>query len=114
MAPQSTMSVRPCRGSSRLLDLPFTSLKLDKDLVQQVGTSQEARSFLASTIDAAKARGLVVTAEGVETNSIWHDMAALGVDEMQGFLVARPLPVAAVPVWWDAWIESGSRPRETA
>lgn len=89
---------------SRLLDLPFTGLKLDKALVQRVGTSQEARSFLASTIDAAKARNLVVTAEGVETNSMWHDMAALGVDEMQGFLVARPLPVAAVPVWWDAWI----------
>jgi EAL domain-containing protein (putative c-di-GMP-specific phosphodiesterase class I) len=28
---------------------------------------------------------------------------ALGVDYVQGFLVARPLPVAAVPIWLEAW-----------
>jgi EAL domain-containing protein (putative c-di-GMP-specific phosphodiesterase class I) len=88
-----------------LLKLPFTSLKLDKDLVQQVADSDEVRSFLAVTTARAKARGFTVTAEGVETKAIWDQMAALGVDEMQGFLAARPLPVAAVPVWWDAWVE---------
>jgi EAL domain-containing protein (putative c-di-GMP-specific phosphodiesterase class I) len=40
----------------------------------------------------------------VETEAIWDHMAALGVDEMQGYLAARPLPVAAVPVWRDAWV----------
>jgi EAL domain-containing protein (putative c-di-GMP-specific phosphodiesterase class I) len=90
-----------------LLKLPFTSLKLDKDMVQQVGDSDEVRAFLTDTTARAKARGFTVTAEGVETKSIWDQMAALGVDEMQGFLMARPLAVAAVPVWWDAWVESG-------
>jgi EAL domain-containing protein (putative c-di-GMP-specific phosphodiesterase class I) len=89
-----------------LLNLPFTSLKLDKDMVQQVGDSDEVRAFLADTIARAKARGFNVTAEGVETKSIWDQMAALGVDEMQGFLMARPLAVAAVPVWWDSWVEA--------
>ncbi len=87
-----------------LLTLPFTSLKLDKDLVQQVFSSGEVRSFLAATTAKAKARGFTVTAEGVETKEIWDEMAALGVDEMQGFLMARPLTVGAVPVWWDAWV----------
>jgi EAL domain-containing protein (putative c-di-GMP-specific phosphodiesterase class I) len=87
-----------------LLDLPFTSLKLDKDVVQQAGHSAEARAFIASTTAKAKARDLTVVAEGVETEVAWDLMAVMGVDEVQGFLAARPLPVAAVPVWWDAWV----------
>jgi EAL domain-containing protein (putative c-di-GMP-specific phosphodiesterase class I) len=87
-----------------LLDLPFTSLKLDKYLVQRVAKSAEARAILARTIVQAKTSGFKVTAEGVETEEIWDHMAALGVDEMQGFLAARPLSVAAVPVWWEAWV----------
>jgi EAL domain-containing protein (putative c-di-GMP-specific phosphodiesterase class I) len=87
-----------------LLDLPFTSLKLDKDQVQQVIASEHVREFLATTIVRAKAHGLTVVAEGVETEEIWQQMRELGADEVQGFLVARPLPVAAVPVWWDAWV----------
>lgn len=87
-----------------LLELPFTSLKLDKVVVQRVIESEEARTFLANTTGQAKARGLTVVAEGVESSAIWDEMQALGVDEIQGFLAARPLPVAAVPIWWDAWL----------
>jgi EAL domain-containing protein (putative c-di-GMP-specific phosphodiesterase class I) len=87
-----------------LLDLPFTSLKLDKELVQQVNDSAKVKTFLANTIVQAKAHGLTVVAEGVETDAIWEQMRQLGADEVQGFLAARPLPVAAVPIWWDAWM----------
>jgi EAL domain-containing protein (putative c-di-GMP-specific phosphodiesterase class I) len=87
-----------------LLELPFTSLKLDKDLVQQVNDSAEICAFLAATIVQAKAHGLSVVAEGVETEAIWDRMCDLGADEVQGFLAARPLPVGAVPIWWDAWM----------
>jgi EAL domain-containing protein (putative c-di-GMP-specific phosphodiesterase class I) len=87
-----------------LLELPFTSLKLDKDLVQQVNDSAEICAFLATTIVQAKAHGLSVVAEGVETEAIWDRMCDLGADEVQGFLAARPLPVGAVPIWWDAWM----------
>ncbi len=87
-----------------LLELPFTSLKLDKDLVQQVNDVPAVRTFLAETIVQAKAHGLTVVAEGVETDAIWDQMRDLGADEVQGFLAARPLPVAAVPIWWDAWM----------
>lgn len=86
-----------------LLELPFTSLKLDKDLVRQVEECPDIRQFLAETIVQAKRHGLTVVAEGVETDTIWDLMVSLGSDEIQGFLAARPLPLAAVPVWWDAW-----------
>ncbi len=87
-----------------LLELPFTSLKLDKELVQNVIEAADIKAFLAETIIQAKAHGLTVVAEGVETETIWDQMRDLGADEVQGFLAARPLSVAAVPIWWDAWM----------
>jgi EAL domain-containing protein (putative c-di-GMP-specific phosphodiesterase class I) len=91
-----------------LLDLPFTSLKLDKDLVQQVCDVEAVRAFLAATIVQARQHGLTVVAEGVETEAIWEQMRALGAQEIQGFLAARPLPIAAVPIWWEAWTDEAA------
>jgi EAL domain-containing protein (putative c-di-GMP-specific phosphodiesterase class I) len=93
-----------------LLDLPFTNLKLDKELVQKVEESDEVRTFLAATIVQALAHGLTVVAEGVETDAIWEQMRNLGATEVQGFLAARPLPVAAVPIWWDVWTGQATPP----
>jgi EAL domain-containing protein (putative c-di-GMP-specific phosphodiesterase class I) len=90
-----------------LLDLPFTSLKLDKDLVQQVNNAPKIKTFLAETIAQARAHGLNVVAEGVETEAIWEQMRDLGAHEIQGFLASRPLPIAAVPIWWAAWTGDG-------
>jgi EAL domain-containing protein (putative c-di-GMP-specific phosphodiesterase class I) len=44
-----------------------------------------------------------VVAEGVETRDMWDRVGALGVQEAQGYFIARPLPAAAVPVWLEAW-----------
>ena len=86
-----------------LLELPFTAIKLDMGLVRQVHENADVRAFLAGIIGAAHARGMSVIAEGVETVALWRTMKAMGVDAAQGFLVARPLPVAAVPIWLTAW-----------
>ena len=53
--------------------------------------------------EKAVARGLTVVAEGVETQEMWDRLRALGVQEAQGYFIARPLPAAAVPVWLEAW-----------
>jgi EAL domain-containing protein (putative c-di-GMP-specific phosphodiesterase class I) len=87
----------------RLLDLPFTSMKLDKDLVRQSATRPQARQFVERAIADGKARGLTVVAEGVETPDIWHAMQAAGADMAQGFLISRALPVGALPAWAEGW-----------
>ena len=81
---------------------------LDKELVQRIESDPEIDAFLARTTDEAHKRGLIVVAEGVETLSIWNRMREIGVDDAQGYLVARPLPVSAVPVWLEAWIKATS------
>ena len=89
-----------------LLDLPFTCMKIDKDLVQQACDDGDGHAFLRDVISRAKAKGLFIVAEGVESAEIWNIMADLGVHAVQGFLAARPLPVAAVPIWWDSWLQN--------
>lgn len=86
-----------------LLELPFTSLKFDKDLVQRLESSPAALDFMRQVIEVAEARGLGIVAEGVEDVATWQRVAGLGVQLAQGFLVARPLPATAVPIWLEAW-----------
>jgi EAL domain-containing protein (putative c-di-GMP-specific phosphodiesterase class I) len=91
------------KNLTRLLTLPFTGLKLDKSVVRPIGTGRPDASFVPRVIDLARARGLTVVAEGVETRDMWDRVRALGAQEAQGFYIARPLPAAAVPVWSEAW-----------
>jgi EAL domain-containing protein (putative c-di-GMP-specific phosphodiesterase class I) len=90
-------------GLDDLLLLPFTSAKLDKDTVSQAGSDPAMLAFLRDVTTRAHANGMLVVAEGVETVATWDLMRSIGVDGGQGFLLARPLPCAAVPVWLDAW-----------
>ncbi len=86
-----------------LLALPFTGVKLDKDLVHLLAADQGSREFTRGVVDIAKERGLTVTAEGVEDAATWDRLADLGVDQVQGFLVARPMMAVAIPVWLRRW-----------
>jgi EAL domain-containing protein (putative c-di-GMP-specific phosphodiesterase class I) len=46
-------------------------------------------------------------AEGVETQAQAEQLAAMGCDEMQGFLFSRALPASAVPELLAAWRGTG-------
>jgi EAL domain-containing protein (putative c-di-GMP-specific phosphodiesterase class I) len=91
------------KNLDRLLTLPFTGLKLDKGIVQLIGTQGPGASMAPTVFEKALARGLTVVAEGVETLEMWDRLRALGVHEAQGYFIARPLPAAAVSVWLEAW-----------
>jgi EAL domain-containing protein (putative c-di-GMP-specific phosphodiesterase class I) len=90
-----------------LVDLPFTGIKLDSVLALD---TPEAAAEAAAITNAAKRRGLTVTAEGIEDVDALHRMRKLGVDAVQGFLFCRPLPARAVPIWLAEW-RDGLLPR---
>ena len=89
-----------------LLALPFTSVKLDKGTVMHAACDGEALGFLEDVVARALRSGKAVIAEGIETWRSWRQMRELGVDQAQGFLVARPLPAAALPVWQRGWAQT--------
>jgi diguanylate cyclase (GGDEF)-like protein len=88
---------------SYLKRLPVHQLKIDRSFVMdmQVGASDEA--IVRSSVDLARNLGLQVVAEGVETEETWHQLAALGCDQAQGYFFARPMPAADLPDWLESW-----------
>lgn len=74
-----------------LKNLEINELKLDKDFTMDVGNNQESYAIVEAVIKLAHALQLSVTAEGVETENQRKTLAALGCNQMQGYLFSRPL-----------------------
>jgi EAL domain-containing protein (putative c-di-GMP-specific phosphodiesterase class I) len=79
--------------------LAISAVKLDREFVQGVVTSEVDRTVVVSLIAIAKAFGCSVVAEGVESDLILHAVSAVGCDEAQGYAIARPLGSDAVLPW---------------
>ncbi len=69
-------------------------LKIDKTLVQGVGTDHVDNAILDAVVSMAKALDMTIIAEGVETVEQRDHLLGLGVERMQGYLFHRPAPAA--------------------
>jgi len=70
---------------------PLTTLKIDKSFVQNLECTGNGRSLLQSIIGIAKSFNLRVVAEGVETGNQLSALDDMGCDELQGFLLSKPI-----------------------
>lgn len=89
---------------TELLDLPFTAVKLDKSVIRQL-VGNTTPGYLSRLVETCKSRGLLVIAEGAERDADLLRMKAAGADWAQGYLIARPLPLGALPIWRQAWAD---------
>ena len=69
---------------------PFDELKIDSAFVAGLGRSAADDAIVAATIDMAHALGMVVAAEGVETDVQRLRLIELGCDRAQGYFLAPP------------------------
>jgi EAL domain-containing protein (putative c-di-GMP-specific phosphodiesterase class I) len=97
-----------------LKDLPITEMKIDKSFVQDLDDVHNA-AIVRSAIDMGRNLRLQVTAEGVEHESAYFALKAMGCDVGQGYLFGRPLPLEALVEWLrrSGWAPHG-RDRHTA
>ncbi|HET9932679.1 MAG TPA: EAL domain-containing protein [Polyangiaceae bacterium] len=72
--------------------LPLDALKVDRTFVDAMAEDPQQMTIVTSIISLAQALGLKVIAEGVETTMQAHLLRLLRCDEMQGYLVSKPLP----------------------
>ncbi|MDZ5603034.1 bifunctional diguanylate cyclase/phosphodiesterase [Pseudomonas sp. RP23018S] len=79
-----------------LNSLPITLLKIDRSFVAGMGLREENAKLVPAMINLAHNLNLEVVAEGVETDAQLTLLRSLGCDQVQGFLVSRPLPVQAL------------------
>jgi EAL domain-containing protein (putative c-di-GMP-specific phosphodiesterase class I) len=81
---------------ARLRDLPVHELKIDRSFLRGVPGDERASSIVTAIVQLAQALELVAVAEGVEDADQLAFLAEHGCALVQGFHLARPLPVAQV------------------
>jgi diguanylate cyclase (GGDEF)-like protein len=84
---------------SYLRRLPAEELKIDRTFVMDIENSADARAVVDAVIRLAHALSLRVVAEGVENQRQHEILSAMGCDEMQGYLFAKPMSARALLLW---------------
>jgi EAL domain-containing protein (putative c-di-GMP-specific phosphodiesterase class I) len=67
-------------------------LKIDRSFVKDIADEQSAAAVALAVISFARTLGMKVNAEGVETPGQASFLKQHGCDEIQGYLLSRPLP----------------------
>jgi EAL domain-containing protein (putative c-di-GMP-specific phosphodiesterase class I) len=81
----------------RLLRLPLTGLKIDRELVTGLVGDPVREHMVASAVSLGATMGLSVLAEGVETEEVRSRLLELGCRRAQGWLFGAALPAAELP-----------------
>lgn len=77
---------------SYLTDFPIDKLKIDKSFVDGLTRSEQCGAVVETIIDLAHNLNLSVVAEGVEEEEQLAVLQELGCEEIQGYLVSKPVP----------------------
>lgn len=75
-----------------LKKFPVHKLKIDRTFISNITTDESDAAIVKTVVFLAHNFGLKVVAEGVETEDHIAFLAELGCDELQGYLISKPLP----------------------
>ncbi len=78
--------------------LPVERLKIDRSFVQSMHQDEGDMVLVRTIIAMGHGLGMIVLAEGVETQAQFESLESLGCDEIQGYLLGRPLRLEAMEV----------------
>ncbi|MGN6686914.1 MAG: EAL domain-containing protein [Actinomycetales bacterium] len=90
-------------GLMRLLDLPVSTLKLDRSLTSRLPDDARALAAARSVLGLAHDLAVAVIAEGVETGEQQRALADIGCLHAQGFRFSRPLPAEQIATFLAPW-----------
>jgi EAL domain-containing protein (putative c-di-GMP-specific phosphodiesterase class I) len=90
-----------------LRQLPFSVIKIDRSFVADMTASADSRAIVKSIIGLAANMNMSTIAEGVETEATAWLLEQMNVDAMQGYLIARPMPLAGIAPWRTNWVTGG-------
>jgi diguanylate cyclase (GGDEF)-like protein len=80
-----------------LINFPVDKIKIDRSFVTDFMSRRENRAIIEAILTLAKELSIRVTAEGVETIEQAMALKARHCDDVQGFLLSKPRPVADIP-----------------
>ena len=82
-----------------LKGLPIDEVKIDKGFVAGLAQERGDQAVVRAVVDIAHTLAIGVVAEGVEQEDQHLLLGRLGVDQVQGYLHARPMPAADMDDW---------------
>ena len=77
---------------TELRGMELHKLKIDQSFVSGLLRNPQDESVVRAIVGIAGEFGLLTTAEGVEDTETRNRLVELGVDQLQGFLIAHPTP----------------------
>ncbi|MBB5464083.1 cyclic di-GMP phosphodiesterase Gmr [Paraburkholderia sp. Clong3] len=84
---------------SQLGRIPLDVIKLDRSFTGSIHADMKAQALVRSMVAVAQELDFQVVAEGIETEAEEAFMKGLGVDYVQGFLYAKPMPATEFERW---------------
>jgi diguanylate cyclase len=79
---------------SYLQAFPFDKIKIDQTFIAKIGTNNQATAIIHAIVGLGRALALPVIAEGVETEEQLAFLVTEGCNEVQGYFIGRPQPIA--------------------
>lgn len=76
-----------------LSGFPFDKIKIDRSFVHDVTTRSDALAIVELVTGVGRSLHMTTIAEGIETEEQYACLKRLGCDQIQGFLIGKPLPV---------------------
>jgi len=74
---------------SQLHSLPFDRIKIDRSFINSLAENEQAAAIVQTIAALGKTLGVPITAEGIESEDIRQQMAALGCTDAQGWHFGR-------------------------
>jgi diguanylate cyclase (GGDEF)-like protein len=94
---------------SYLQSFPFDKIKIDRVFVTDLGHNPQNASIVRAVAAMGRSLQMRVVAEGVETDHEADILNDLDCDEIQGYLIARPMPAREVEAFLDGHVEIVAR-----
>ena len=83
---------------STLKTLPIDYLKIDKSFISNLAADSVNRAMVTAMIELARSLRFRVVAEQVEDQLSLDTVKEMGIDFVQGFIIARPQPLSTMPM----------------
>ena len=84
---------------SRLVEIPFTEVKIDRSFMTSLTTMKDSRSVIRSIVELGHELGLRAVAEGIEDQNALDYLQSVGCDSAQGYMISPPIPEHALTRW---------------
>ncbi|MBC3868716.1 bifunctional diguanylate cyclase/phosphodiesterase [Undibacterium oligocarboniphilum] len=88
---------------SYLKRFDIDKLKIDQSFVRELNTNENDATIVRAIIQMAHGLNLVTIAEGVEITEILETLRSFGCDQVQGYLLSKPLPAAGLEKFMSAY-----------